>query len=62
MSTPDGGTQYGATRTAVAGLDIFNPLDWDAPVTFYENDNENFGLTMFRQAPRALRLTVKGTY
>jgi hypothetical protein len=52
----------GKSRTAVAGLDIFNPLDWDSPVTYYENNDENFGLTMYRQAPRALRFTVKGTY
>ena len=49
-------------RTIVAGLDIFNPLDWDSPISAFENDTENFGLTMYRQAPRAVRLTVKGTY
>jgi hypothetical protein len=40
------------------GLDVFNLLDLKAPVTRYENDDPMFGMTMFRQAPRSVRLSA----
>lgn len=43
-------------------LDVFNVLDLAAPITYYENDNENFGLTLYRQEPRSIRAMVKGRY
>ncbi len=42
--------------------DIFNLFDLQSPVTYYENDDENFGLTMYRQSPRSIRLGAKLTY
>jgi hypothetical protein len=49
-------------QSVEATLDIFNLAGFDTPVTYNENDNENFGLTLYRQAPRAVRLGIKGTY
>ena len=43
-------------------VDLFNLPDLKTPVTYYENDNESFGLTMFRQAPRAIRVGAKYTF
>ena len=45
-----------------AQIDVFNPFNFDAPITYYENDDANFGLTMYRQAPRAVRVSVGGAY
>lgn len=33
-------------------LDVFNILDLDSPVTYYENDTDAFGLTLFRPSFR----------
>lgn len=43
-------------------LDIFNLFDFQAPITYYENDDQNFGLTMYRQEPRSIRAGLKFTY
>ena len=34
----------------------------NALVHYYENDNANFGLTLYRQAPRSVRAGLKVTY
>ncbi len=41
--------------------ELDNLPDLEAPITSYEDDNESFGATLFRQAPRALRAGLKGT-
>ncbi len=43
-------------------LDVFNLPDFKTPVTYYENDDANFGLTLYRQAPRAVRAGIRMTY
>ncbi len=52
----------GHDRSAELSLDVFNVLDLEAPITYYENDNEMFGKTMYRQSPRAIRAGAKFTY
>lgn len=42
--------------------DVFNVLDLEAPITYYENDNESFGKVLYRQAPRSVRGGLKITY
>ena len=49
-------------RELELSLDVFNLPDFFAPVTYYENDNSSFGLTMFRQDPRAIRAGLRFTY
>lgn len=44
----------GKTEVEVS-LDIFNLFGMSAPISYYENDNDNFGLTLYRQAPRSLK-------
>ena len=39
-------------------IDIFNLLDLQAPITYYENDDPMFGLVRFRQAPRSVKASV----
>jgi hypothetical protein len=43
-------------------VDCTNVLDFQAPITYYQNDNELFGLTMYRQPPRALRVGARFFY
>ena len=43
-------------------LDVFNLLDLEQVVTNYENDDENFGLALYRQAPRSVRAGLKFNY
>jgi len=50
------------SRSVELMVDFFNLPGFQSPITYYENDNESFGLTMYRQAPRALRIGLKGTY
>ena len=52
----------GNDREVEVSVDVFNVLDLQAPITYYENDNESFGLTMYRQSPRALRVGANFTY
>jgi hypothetical protein len=52
----------GHDRTAEVAINIFNLLDFDTPITYYENDDENFGLTLNRQAPRTIQAQVHVTY
>jgi hypothetical protein len=49
-------------RGIEVSVDVFNLLDLSAPITYYENDDENFGLTLYRQAPRSIRAMLKGYY
>lgn len=49
-------------RSVEFSVDIFNLPDFGAPITYYENDNSSFGLTMFRQEPRSARVGAKFTY
>jgi hypothetical protein len=49
-------------RSVEVSVDIFNVLDLQSPVTYYENDDQNFGLTLYRQEPRSIRAMLKGTY
>lgn len=49
-------------RELELSIDVFNLLDLKAPLTYYENDDENFGLTLYRQDPRSIRIGLHGTY
>ncbi len=49
-------------RTLEIAVDVFNLFDLEEAVTNYANDDENFGLTLYRQEPRSLRASVKVTY
>jgi len=49
-------------QSAELAVDVFNILDLGQAITYYENDDENFGLTMYRQAPRSIRASLKVTY
>lgn len=50
------------TQSIEVNVDIFNVPNLKTPVTYYENDNESFGLTMFRQTPTSIRAGVKYTF
>jgi hypothetical protein len=54
--------RFGGERSLDVGIDVFNALDLAQAITNYENDDANFGLVLYRQDPRAVRLNVKGTY
>ncbi len=43
-------------------LDIFNLPGFAAATTYFENDAPGFGLTLYRQAPRAIRIGLKYRY
>ncbi len=43
-------------------VDIFNVPNFDTPVTYYSNDDQNFGETLFRQSPRAIQAGLKFSY
>lgn len=49
-------------RSAELNVDVFNVADFQTPITYYENENENFGLTLYRQEPRSIRAGLKVTY
>jgi hypothetical protein len=49
-------------RSLELTLDVFNLPDLKQSVSVDENDDENFGLTMYRQSPRSVRAGVKFTY
>lgn len=49
-------------RSAEIVVDVFNVADFSAPITYYENDNANFGLTLYRQEPRSVRVGLKIGY
>ncbi len=53
---------FGNERSVELSADVFNVLDWARAITYYENDDENFGLVLYRQDPRAVRVSLKGTY
>jgi hypothetical protein len=54
--------KWGKAQSAEVAVDIFNVLDLGEAVTYYENDDENFGLTLYRQEPRSIRASLKVTY
>jgi len=54
--------QMGNDRNVEITADFFNLLDLQTPITYYQNDNELFGKTMFRQSPRSVRLGARFTY
>jgi hypothetical protein len=43
-------------------IDVFNVADFDTPINYSENDNENFGKVVYRQAPRSIRGSLKFEY
>ena len=53
---------FGNERKVELSADLFNVLGLEAPITYYENDNESFGKTMYHQAPRSLRLGARFFY
>jgi hypothetical protein len=53
---------FGTHQSVEVSLDMFNLPDLDTPITYYENDNESFGETLYRQAPRAFRAGLRYTY
>lgn len=57
-----GGYDLGHNRDMTLALDVFNLPDLDQAVTYYENDDESFGLTLYRQAPRSILASVEFTY
>lgn len=54
--------EFGEGRSVELGADVFNVVDFAQAISYYENDDENFGLTLFRQDPRWVRVSLKGTY
>jgi len=53
---------WGRDRSAEVSLDVFNVFDFAQAVTYYENDDENFGLTLYRQEPRSVRTGLRFAY
>lgn len=49
-------------RSVEATLDIFNLLGFAQSITYYENDAPGFGSTLYRQAPRSVRVGLKFRY
>lgn len=49
-------------RELELSIDLFNLFDLKSPITYYQNDDENFGLTLYRQEPRSIRVGLHGTY
>ncbi len=49
-------------RTLEATLDIFNLPGFAQAITYYANDAPGFGSTLYRQAPRSIRLGLKMRY
>jgi hypothetical protein len=54
--------EFASDQSVELSLDMFNLPDLDGAITYYENDNESFGKTLYRQSPRAFRLGLKYTY
>ena len=54
--------QIGTDNDLEVGLDIFNVLDLETPVTYYENEGDNLGAVLYRQSPMAFRLGLNYTY
>ena len=49
-------------RGVEISVDVFNLFDFETPITYYENDNESFGLVLYRQEPRSIEAAVKFIY
>jgi Carboxypeptidase regulatory-like domain/TonB-dependent Receptor Plug Domain len=54
--------EIGDSKAVEISADAFNVLDFESPINYYENDNELFGLTMYRQSPRSVQLGARFTY
>ncbi len=54
--------RFDRKRSLEVSVDAFNVLDLESPITYYENDNPMFGMTMYRQAPRSVRGGLKFVY
>ncbi len=54
--------KWGKAQSAELAVDLFNVLDLSEAVTNYENDDENFGLVLYRQEPRSIRASLTVTY
>lgn len=52
----------GNERSVELALNVFNLLDLAQSVTYVENEGENFGLTLYRQAPRAIQASLQFDY
>jgi hypothetical protein len=53
---------FSETKNLEITADIFNLPGFEAPVTYMENDIDSFGLTLYRQAPRSVRLGMRYTF
>lgn len=54
--------EFGHRYSAELALNVYNLADFQTPITYYENDDENFGLTLYRQEPRSVEAQLKFTY
>jgi hypothetical protein len=54
--------KWGRAQSAELAIDIFNVFDLSEAVTNYENDDANFGLVLYRQAPRSIRASLTVSY
>lgn len=52
----------GKGRAIDASVDVYNLFDLAQAITPYENDDANFGLTLYRQQPRSILAGLKVTY
>ncbi len=50
------------TQSVEVALEVFNLPDFAQSISYYENDDENFGLTLYRQAPRSIRASLQFNY
>ncbi len=54
--------EFAHERALEISVDLFNLFDFETPITYYENDNDSFGLVLYRQEPRSIEAAVKFTY
>lgn len=54
--------EWGSAQSVEATLDVFNVPGFAQAITYYENDAPGFGSTLYRQAPRSIRLGLKYRY
>ena len=53
---------FAHARSLEISVDLFNVFDFETPITYYENDNDSFGLVLYRQEPRSIQAALKFTY
>ncbi len=53
---------FGDRYSAELAINVYNVADFSTAITYDENDDQNFGLTLYRQAPRSVEAQVKFTY